>query len=52
MADCDRFVVFHDISVALLLFLVPCTGFGGGAGAFGALVMAGSLCSCEPEDAN
>jgi len=46
------FVVLHDISVALLFILVPRTGFGGGAGAFGALVMAGSLCRCEPEDAN
>ena len=44
--------MLHDISVAVVFVVVPHTGFGGGAGAFGALVVAGSLSSCEPEDDN
>ena len=48
-----RFEVLHDISVALAFVVVPRTGFGGSAGCTGALVVAGSICSCaEPENAN
>ena len=43
-------VARHFSSTAI--FLVPRTGFGGSAGAFSALVVTGSLSSCEPENAN
>jgi len=36
----------------MLFFLVPRTGFGGSAGAFGAFVVTGSISSVEPENAN
>jgi len=44
--------VLRDISVALLFFLVPSTGFGGSAGGASAFVVAGSISCAEPEDAN
>ena len=43
LADKSAIEVLLNISVALLFFLVPRTGFGGGAGAFSALVVAGRI---------